>query len=153
MGDSARLADPSLITSRGVDADTGAGPGAITVPSSPFSVALTLAIEFVSRLSALQQRLPSADTMALVASTAVATLVLFYIARYLLFPKWGKAISSPLRASLPSVSPDVIKSHVYHPEVLPGARDVTTPVRSPPPPTFPLLLHSPASDMELTACE
>ncbi|KAL2751791.1 hypothetical protein ACRALDRAFT_2023337, partial [Sodiomyces alcalophilus JCM 7366] len=81
MADSSRLTDPSLVTSRGVNVDTGAAPAAISVPTSPFNIAATFAIELVSHLSALQQRLPSSDTTALVATTGVATLVLFYIAR------------------------------------------------------------------------
>ncbi|ROT37454.1 alpha/beta-hydrolase [Sodiomyces alkalinus F11] len=127
MSDSSRLADSLRVTSRSFDTNTGAEPAAISVPTSPFSVALTFAVESVSHLSNIQLLLPSPDRLSLITTTAVTTLVVFFIVRYVLYPKWGRAIPSPLRASFPDVPPDAIKSQVYHPDVLPGARDVTTP--------------------------
>lgn len=69
-----------------------------------------------------------AKDVALVSSTVVATLSVFFFLRYVLYPKWRKVIPSPMRASFPKVSQETLGSQVYHPEVLPGARDVKTPV-------------------------
>lgn len=65
-------------------------------------------------------------TLAVVVTTAVTTLSVFFFFRYVLYPKWRSVIPSPLRASFPKVSPEVLEKQVYKPDCLPGARDVPT---------------------------
>ncbi|KAH6690443.1 Alpha/Beta hydrolase protein [Plectosphaerella plurivora] len=100
--------------------DTSAQVGPFPAKPSP----LTIATDILSRLLAVTV---APRDVALVSTTVVGTLFVFFLLRYVLYPKWRKVIPSPMRASFPKVSPESLAKQVYHPEVLPGARDVRTP--------------------------
>jgi hypothetical protein len=101
--------------------DTAAQVGNFPAKPSP----LTIATDILSRM--LTVTVAPRD-VALVSTTVITTLSVFFFLRYVLYPKWRKVIPSPMRASFPKVSPESLAKQVYHPEVLPGARDVKTPV-------------------------
>ncbi|GKT42351.1 serine O-succinyltransferase [Colletotrichum spaethianum] len=69
-------------------------------------------------------------TVAIVATTVVATLSFLSLARLGLYPKWGTAIPNPLRTKIPTLAGDEVKKLPYQPDSFPGARDVETPYGS-----------------------
>ncbi|TQN69192.1 Serine hydrolase-like protein [Colletotrichum shisoi] len=69
-------------------------------------------------------------TATIIATTVVATLSVLSLARLALYPKWGTAISNPLKTKIPTLEADEVKKLPYHPDSFPGARDVETPYGS-----------------------
>lgn len=67
-------------------------------------------------------------TMAVVATTVVATISLLSLARLGLYVKWSSSIPSPLKTKIPELTSEEIKRLHYRPDHFPGARDVETPV-------------------------
>lgn len=73
----------------------------------------------------------TASTTTVVATTALATLTLVSLSRYMLWPaSRPRVIPGPLTTYIPRVSPAEREKIAYHPDYYPGARDVPTPVSS-----------------------
>ncbi|KAI1263055.1 alpha/beta-hydrolase [Xylariaceae sp. FL1019] len=66
-------------------------------------------------------------TSAAIATTAVATLGLLWMARRALWPQQQQIIKGALTTSIPKLSNDEIAQISYPPDYFPGARDVFTP--------------------------
>ncbi|KAL7927749.1 hypothetical protein ACQKWADRAFT_317930 [Trichoderma austrokoningii] len=65
--------------------------------------------------------------------TAIAvtiTTTLLLLARSALRPRWGKALPSPLKTTIPRLPRDEVERLAYQPDAFPGARDVDTPYGS-----------------------
>lgn len=70
----------------------------------------------------------SSKTMAIVATTVVATISALSLARYALYPTRKPVIPGPLTTSLPKLPKAELEKVPYQPDHFPGARDVVTPV-------------------------
>lgn len=71
---------------------------------------------------------PQTAVAVTITATAVATATLLLLARSALRPRWGKALPSPLKTTIPRLPSDEVERLVYQPDAFPGARDVDTPV-------------------------
>lgn len=73
---------------------------------------------------------PQTAVAVTVTATAVATATLLLLARSALRPRWGRALPSPLKTTIPRLPRDEVERLVYQPDAFPGARDVDTPYGS-----------------------
>lgn len=72
----------------------------------------------------------AAPSSLVITTTAVAaTLSALYLSRWFLWPALPPAIPNPLKTRIPKLSKEELEKLDYHPDSLPGARDVKTPVR------------------------
>lgn len=68
------------------------------------------------------------STAAIAATAAVVTASVIVLSREVLWRRWAKVLRSPLRSTLPRMAQEERKHLVYPPDLIPGARDVETPV-------------------------
>jgi len=61
-------------------------------------------------------------------TAALATVATLYLAKYALYPPKKSVIPSPLKTTIPYLTPTEVEGLGYRPGMFPGGRDVETPV-------------------------
>jgi hypothetical protein len=87
-------------------------------------------MSLINRLGLVSET-EGASTGIIIAGTAIATTALHLFLRAYLWPTPPQIDPSPLRTTLPKLSPAELDKLEYKPDNFPGARDVETPVSRP----------------------